>query len=155
MVFLKELYLEKEQDGTLVDSVEVKIVRGNILIVKTDDETGEPVPGCKFVIKNENGEVLSIVDENEKEIEIVSQEDGTFLITGVPYGKYTVEETEAAENYEKSDLVVDVDIVENNKTYTVEFTNVNTGDMAVALYAVIALVSVAVIAKTVKKLKRD
>lgn len=151
----KELYLEKEQDGTLVDSVEVKIVRGNILIVKTDDETGEPVPGCKFVIKNENGEVLSIVDENEKEIEIVSQEDGTFLITGVPYGKYTVEETEAAENYEKSDLVVEVNITENNKTYTVEFTNVNTGDIAVALYAVIALVSVAVIAKTVKKLKKD
>jgi len=150
-----ELYIEAEQDGKTINDVVVEYVRGNILIVKTDDETGEPVPGCKFVIKDEDGEIVPIINENGEEVEIISGEDGTVLITKLLYGKYTVEETEAAENYEKSDLVVDVDIVENNKTYTVEFTNVNTGDMAVALYAVIALVSVAVIAKTVKKLKRD
>ena len=155
----KEEYLEKTDDSQHkldnMDDVTVKYVRGNILIVKTDDETGEPVPGCKFVIKDEDGEIVPVVNENGEEVEIISGEDGTFLITELLYGKYTVEEVEAAENYEKSDLVVDVDIVENNKTYTVEFTNVNTGDIAVALYAVIALVSVAVIAKTVKKLKRD
>ena len=78
-----------------------------------------------------------------------------FLLTGLRYGKYTVEEIEAAENYEKSDLVVEVEIAEDGKTYEVEFTNVNTGDIAVALYGVIALVSAAAITMTVKKMKRD
>ena len=149
----KELYLEEDKE--VVETVVVNYIYGNILIIKTDDETGEPVAGCKFQVKNEDGEVIEFVDENGNPIDVVSGEDGMFLLTGLRYGKYTVEEIEAAENYEKSDLVVEVEIAEDGKTYEVEFTNVNTGDIAVALYGVIALVSAAAITMTVKKMKRD
>lgn len=140
----KEYYLE--EDNELVETVKVNYIYGNILIIKTDDETGEPVPGCLFQIIDENEEVVA---------EALTDDDGLLLVKGLRYGKYTVVEAEAAEDYEKSDLVVEVEIVENDKTYEVEFTNVNTGDIAVALYAVIALVSVAAITMTVKKMKKN
>lgn len=150
-----ELYLEDEDGDEIVETVVVNYVYGNILIIKTDSETGEPVPGCKFQVKNEDGEVIEFVDENDNPIEVVSGEDGMFLLTGLRYGKYTVEEIEAAKDYEKSDLVIEINITENDKTYEAEFTDVFTGDIAVALYGVIALVSAAAITMTVKKMKRD
>ena len=57
--------------------------------------------------------------------------------------------------YTKSDLVFEVSITEDGHVYTVDFTNVPTGDIAVALYAIIALVSVAAITVTVKKLRKN
>ena len=140
----KELYLE--EDNELVETVTVKYITGNILINKTDDETGEVVPGCLFRITNEAGEVVA---------EERTDDNGQLLVAGLRYGVYYVEEVEAAEGYDKSDLVFEVTITEDGQTYVVDFTNVPTGDIAVALYAVIALISVGAIALTVKKLRMN
>lgn len=140
----KELYAEEDSD--LVETVNVKFVTGNILINKTDDETGEVVAECLFTITDEEGEVVA---------EARTDDNGQLLVTGLRYGVYYVEETEAAEGYEKSDLVYEVTITEDGHTYVVDFTNVPTGDIAVALYAVLALVSVAAITMTVKKLRKN
>ena len=141
----KELYLEDDENVT-ADEVTVKFITGKILINKTDDETGAVVPGCLFKITNEAGE--TVVEER-------TDDNGQLLVAGLRYGKYYVEETEAAEGYEKSDLVFEVSITEDGHVYTVDFTNVPTGDIAVALYAIIALVSVAAITVTVKKLRKN
>ncbi len=140
----KEIYAEEDSD--LVETVNVKFITGNILINKTDDETGEVVAECLFTITNEEGEVVA---------EARTDDNGQLLVTGLRYGVYYVEETEAAEGYEKSDLVFEVTITEDGHTYVVDFTNVPTGDIAVALYAVLALVSVAAITMTVKKLTKN
>lgn len=140
----KEIYAEEDSD--LVETVNVKFITGNILINKTDDETGEVVPECLFTITDEEGEVVA---------EARTDDNGQLLVTGLRYGVYYVEETEAAEGYEKSDLVFEVTITEDGHTYVVDFTNVPTGDIAVALYAVLALVSVAAITMTVKKLRKN
>lgn len=160
----KELYLEKdtevlpyevevtEDDVTetikinVVEVAEVKYITGKILINKTDDETGEAVAGCLFRITDSEGNVVC---------EATTDDNGQLLVAGLRYGTYKVEEAEAAEGYEKSDLVAEVTITEDGHVYTVDFTNVPTGDIAVALYAVVALASVAAITMTVKKLKRD
>lgn len=141
---VKEVYLEEDSD--LVETVNVKFVVGKILINKTDDETGEVVAGCLFQVTNEAGEV--VVEER-------TDDNGQLLIDGLRYGVYYVEEIEAAEGYEKSDLVYEVTITEDGHTYVVDFTNVPTGDIAVALYVVLALVSVAAITMTVKKLRKN
>lgn len=140
----KELYLE--EDNELVETVTVKYITGNILINKTDDETGEVVPGCLFRITNEAGEVVA---------EERTDDNGQLLVAGLRYGVYYVEEVEAAEGYDKSDLVFEVTITEDGQTYVVDFTNVPTGDIAVALYAVIALISVGAIVFTVRKLRMN
>ena len=140
----QELYLE--EDSELVETVTVKYITASILINKTDDETGEVVPGCLFRITNEAGEV--VVEER-------TDDNGQLLVAGLRYGVYYVEEVEAAEGYDKSDLVFEVTITEDGQTYVVDFTNVPTGDIAVALYAVIALVSVGAIALTVKRLRMN
>jgi hypothetical protein len=141
---VKELYLEEDSD--LVETVKVKFITGKILINKTDDETGEVVPDCLFRVTNEAGEVVA---------EERTDDNGQLLIAGLRYGVYYVEEVEAAEGYEKSDLVFEVTITEDGHTYVVDFTNVPTGDIAVALYAIIALVSVAAITVSVKKLRKN
>ena len=140
-----ELYLEEDND--LVEKVEVRFVVGNIVVYKTDDETGKPVPGCTFqVLDYETGEVIE---------EKVTDENGYARFENYRYGKYLVQESEAAKDYEKSDKVMEVTIAEDGVDVLVSFTNVYTADIAVALYAVIALVSVYAIVKAAKRMKRD
>ncbi len=140
----KEMYLEEDAD--LIETVKVKYVRGNILINKTDDETGEAVPGAKFQVVDADGVVVA---------EETTDDNGQLLITGLLYGEYTVVEVEAPEGYEKSDLEVKVEVVVDGQTYPVDFTNVPTGDIAVALYAMIALISVGAIVVATKKVVRN
>lgn len=140
----KEYYLEEDKD--LLETVKVNYVRGNILINKTDDETGEPVPGCKFQIVDADDVVV---------VEETTDDNGQLYVTGLLYGEYTIKEVEAPEGYEKSDLEMEVKVTENDFTYVVDFTNVPTGDIAVALYAIIALVSVSAIVVATKKLRRN
>ena len=84
-----------------------------------------------------------------------SDEAGYFKAENLRYGVYYVEETEAAENYEKDDTIFEVIVDEDGATYEVDFTNVPTGDIAVVAYVVLALVSLAVIVRTVKKMKMN
>ncbi len=128
------------------DTIEVQFVKGNILVYKTDEETGEALPGSKFKVTNEKGEVVA---EGE------TDENGYFYVEGLRYGEYYVEETEAPEGYEKENVLAVVNIEENGKTYEVDITNISTGDIAVALYAMMAIVSLATIVVTVKKLKMN
>ena len=139
----KEMYVEDDVEEVVI----VKFVVGNIVVYKTDDESGEPVPGCTFqVLDYETGDVLE---------EQVTDENGYARFEGYRYGKYLVQESEAAEDYEKSDDVMEVSIVEDGVDVVVSFTNVYTADIAVALYAVIALISVYAIVKVAKRMKRD
>lgn len=140
----QELYAE--EDSEVSAEVEVKFVKGNILVYKTDAETGEPVAGCKFKVTNELGEVVA---------EGTSDENGYYQVNDLRYGVYYVEETEAAEGYEKDGTIFQVTIEEDGVTLEVNFTNVPTGDIAVVAYVVMALVSLGVIAKTVKKLRMN
>ncbi len=141
----KEVYAEKGEE--LAEEITVRFVVGNIVVYKTDDETGEPVPGCTFqVLDYETGEVIE---------EKVTDENGYARFEGYRYGKYLVQESEAAEDYEKSEEVMEVTIVEDGVDVVVSYTNVYTADIAVALYGVIALVSIFAIVKLSKRMKRD
>lgn len=142
----EEIYVEKSEENINVE-VEVRFIVGNILVYKTDAETGKPLAGCKFKITNK--------DTEEVVAEGLTDENGHYEVKDLRFGVYLVEETEAVEGYEKDDTIFEVIVSEDGVTYEVDYTNIATGDIAVALYAVIALISVGVIAKVVKKMKMN
>lgn len=137
-----EVYLEEYTEELL----EVVYKKGTIVVYKTDAETAEPVAGCKFAITDELGNIVA---------EGASDENGYFTAEDLRYGVYYVEETEAAEGYELDDTIFEVTIDEDGAVYEVDFTNVPTGDIAVAAYAMMALVSMMLIVRTAKKMKRN
>lgn len=143
------------KEDTEVETIVAKFVTGSILIVKVDSETGAPVPGTKFMIFSVVDPEEGTLEEVEFDGELVTDENGQILAEGLRYGDYVVRETEAAKDYELNDEDFYVVIHEDGVVMTVEVTNVFTGDIAVALYAVLALVSVAAITTTVKKMKRN
>lgn len=126
--------------------IDPEIIKGNILVYKTDSETGLPLAGCSFKITDENGETVA---------EGQSDEEGHFLAQNLKYGVYYVEETAAPENYEKDDTVYEVTIKVNGETLEVDFANVPTGDIAVGMFAAIAAISVVAIYVTTKKLRKN
>ena len=141
-----EVYIEDKVKG-VEQKVTVKYVTGNILIYKTDAETSEPLPGCTFqVLDYETGDLI---------VEVESGDDGYVEVRGLRYGKYIVVETAAPENYEISEDQYEVNIVKDGETVTVEFANIPTGDIAVAAYVLVAMISLFAIVKTSKKLRKN
>lgn len=141
----KEVYIEDK--AGVEQNVTVKYVTGNILIYKTDAETSEPLPGCTFqVLDYDTGDLI---------VEVESGDDGYVEVRGLRYGKYIVVETAAPENYEISEDQYEVSIVKDGETVTVAFANVPTGDIAVAAYVLVAMISLFAIVKTSKKLRKN
>ena len=80
-----------------------------------DKEETKPIAGATFVIKDENGDVIST---------ITSGKDGKVSFGKMPGGKYTIEETQAPEGYVKSNVVFDVTVDGSSQaTYKPRFKN--------------------------------
>lgn len=79
------------------------------------DKENNPVKGATFVIKDENGDVISTVTSDDK---------GKVSFGNMPGGKYIIEETQAPEGYVKSNVIFEV-TVDNSKqvTYIPKFKN--------------------------------
>jgi LPXTG-motif cell wall-anchored protein len=90
-----------------------KLIRGNIKVLKTDSETGKPLAGAKFGLFKD-GVLIA---------EAVSGEDGVAAFDNIPYGDYEIKETAAPSGYKKSEAVIKVGIKENEETLTFEMTN--------------------------------
>lgn len=78
----------------------LEVVVGAIRIVKVDQEN-RPLAGATFALVDDNGQVVQTG---------TSGQDGIVLFTGVPFGKYSIRETEAPEGYKllTEDLTVEV-----------------------------------------------
>ena len=81
------------------------------------DKENNPVAGATFVIKYENGDVISTV---------TSGKDGKVSFGKMPGGKYTIEETEAPTGYVKSNVIFEVTVDDSKQvTYIPKFKNGN------------------------------
>ena len=79
------------------------------------DKENNPVAGATFVIKDENGDVISTV---------TSDKDGKVSFGDMPGGKYTIEETEAPAGYVKSNVIFEVTVDDSKQvTYIPKFKN--------------------------------
>ena len=131
-----------------------------LIVRKLDEETGEPLEGCKFSIVlldeegnpfiNQDGEMVYLVKE------AVTGENGEYVVEKPYYGSYQFIEVEAPEGYEmKEDMNGMTFVIDENSPDTIIFEVTNTGDIAVIALAAVAVLSVAgivfVIAKNRKK----
>lgn len=88
--------------------------QSKIRIIKTDSVTGEMLPGAEFSIANAAGTVIG---------QLVTGEDGTTTSGWLPYGIYTITETQAPDTYINRGFSTRIEVYENGKTYTITVEN--------------------------------
>ena len=145
-----ELNLETGHYEWLTEKQEVENRRKTIdelIVRKLDEETGEPLEGCKFSIVlldeegnpfiNEDGEMVYLVKE------AVTGENGEYVVENPYYGSYQFIEVEAPEGYEmKEDMNGMTFVIDENSPETIIFEVTNTGDIAVIALAAVAVLSI-------------
>ena len=131
-----------------------------LIVRKLDEETGEPLEGCKFSIVlldedgnpylNQEGEMVYLVKE------AVTGENGEYVVEKPFYGFYQFIEVEAPEGYEmKEDMNGMTFVIDENSPDTIIFEVTNTGDIAVYALSAIAVISVIGIAYVIIKNKKQ
>ena len=131
-----------------------------LIVRKVDEETGEPLQGCKFsiVLLDENGEPY--VNEDGETIymvkDAVTDENGEYRVENPLYGSYRFIEVEAPEGYDLAEQEMDgyEFTIDDETPDTLIFEVTNTGDIAVVVLASIAAVSVIGIVYVVLKNKK-
>ena len=131
-----------------------------LIVRKLDEETGEPLEGCKFSIVlldedgnpylNQEGEMVYLVKE------AVTGENGEYVVEKPYYGSYQFIEVEAPEGYEmKEDMNGMTFVIDENSPDTIIFEVTNTGDIAVYALSAMAVISVIGIAYVIVKNKKQ
>ena len=131
-----------------------------VIVRKTDKDTGEPLEGCEFtiVLLDENGE--EYVNRYGEKIYLVEKavtdENGEYIIYNAPYGSYRFVEITPPEGYELDEDITGLEFtLDENTGDTLIFEVTNTGDIAVYALSAILVVSVLGIAYIVKRKVRN
>lgn len=114
-------------DGTknLIDvSVTNELILGNLEVLKTDRDTGEPLQGAKFRIQG-------VTEPNFRE-DITTKANGVATFTDLPYGRYTVQEIQAPTGYVLDNRIYEINLTTKGQTIHLEHTNkINEGRIEV------------------------
>ncbi|WP_338631857.1 SpaA isopeptide-forming pilin-related protein [Clostridium baratii] len=99
--------------------VENTRIKGNLKLVKVDEETKEkePLEGVKFKITCTDGFMKG------KEWTEVTDENGEINLTDLEFGKYEAEEVEGLWNYVVNKEPIKFEVTENGKTIELNVTN--------------------------------
>lgn len=84
-----------------------------VSIIKLDKANDQPLAGAKLVLKNANGNIIDSWTTDGK----------SHVIKNLANGTYSVEETEAPENYKLNTEKVTFTITDQNKNQTIKFYN--------------------------------
>ncbi|EOU1498365.1 Cys-Gln thioester bond-forming surface protein [Clostridium perfringens] len=92
-----------------------KIIKGKVAVKKTDSEISDlNLEGAEFTIYDNNKNIVATITTNK---------DGYAESEHLNYGTYTMQETKAPKGYLLSNKVWDININENDKTYTFDVSN--------------------------------
>ncbi|HAT4220886.1 TPA: Cys-Gln thioester bond-forming surface protein [Clostridium perfringens] len=92
-----------------------KIIKGKVAVKKTDSEISDlNLEGAEFTIYDNNKNIVAT---------IITNKDGYAESEPLNYGTYTMQETKAPKGYLLSNKVWDININENDKTYTFDVSN--------------------------------
>ncbi|CAM2078786.1 MAG: SpaA isopeptide-forming pilin-related protein [uncultured Clostridium sp.] len=97
--------------------VENTRIKGNLKILKVDEETQEPLQGVKFAITCIDGFM-----EGQEWIEL-TDENGEINLTNLQYGTYEAVEVEGLWNYVENKEPIKFKITDNGKTIELNVTN--------------------------------
>ena len=103
-----------EGGQTVSVTAENEFARGNVSVVKVNEETGEPLSGVHFQLKDGSGNLVAEGD---------TPEDGTLTFSGLLLGSYTLQETATREGFVLDTTPIPVEVAEHGKTYSVTAKN--------------------------------
>ena len=113
----------KEKQSFIVDEnssgiqVTIENVKTEMSLGKVDASTGEYISGA----------TLRLTDSNGKEVETFVSSNTPYVIKGLPYGIYNLEEVEAPLGYIKTDEKVDIDFNSNTTANIYTISNTTGG----------------------------
>lgn len=157
-----EITIEFDENGKIIP-IEVHNIRKTrqVIVRKTDRDTGDPLQGCVFTIA-----LIDPVTKEQKVHEVtgepiylvqnaVTDENGEYVIDEAPMGTYKFIEITPPEGYELDEDISGLEFtIDNDSAETIIFEVTNTGDIAVVLLVVVAIVCVAGIAFVVIRNKK-
>lgn len=88
--------------------------RGSVSVIKTDAETGAPLAGVHFQLRDEAGALTAERDTTA---------DGTLTLSNIPLGSYTIQETTTPEGYVPDPTLRTVNITEDGQTVQISVEN--------------------------------
>ncbi|WP_447412804.1 MSCRAMM family protein, partial [Clostridium perfringens] len=92
-----------------------RVIKGKVAVRKTDSEIADlNLEGAEFTIFDNNKNTVATITTNK---------DGYAESEPLNYGTYTMQETKAPKGYLLSNKVWDININENDKTYTFDVSN--------------------------------
>ncbi|MEK4940618.1 adhesin [Bacillus pseudomycoides] len=105
----------KEQGKTLTFTVENKEVKGNVKLLKVDEENHDKkLEGATFILQDSKGKKIS---------EHKTDKNGMIEVKNVPFGSYQFVEKQAPKGYVLSKDPIPFNISENSKTITLTAKN--------------------------------
>lgn len=99
--------------STVTDETNVTLETSKVTITKIDDETGQPLAGATFVVKDSNGTTVATWTSTTS----------SHVIKNLPNGTYTLQETKAPSGYVLNDKVVEFTITDTNRNISIRFRN--------------------------------
>ena len=97
----------KPNKATQAEMIDNKI-RGKVAVKKVDKETNKILQGAEFTIY-----------DGDKAVQTITTDENGYAESGLlNYGKYTMKETKAPNGYLVNDNIWNINITENDKTYT-------------------------------------
>lgn len=104
------------QAGTNTVTFQNRLVFGNLELSKVDEsDPTVKLSGAEFTVTKPNGAKVRM----EEVLDRAGKGTGVYRLEGLPYGRYTVQETKAPEGYELNQAIFEVNITEE-KTYVVQ-----------------------------------
>lgn len=103
-----------EGGQTVSMTAENEFARGNVSVLKVNEETGEPMSGVHFILTDSGG---NLVNEGD------TDGDGELTFTGLLLGSYALQETATREGFVLDSTPIPVEVTEHGKTYTVTANN--------------------------------
>ena len=99
---------------TVTQNISNTPARGSVSVIKTDAETGVPLSGVHFQLRDEAGALCAEGD---------TAADGTLTLTNIPLGSYTIQETTTPEGYVPDPTLRTVNITEDGQTVQITVEN--------------------------------
>ena len=103
-----------EGGQTVSMTAENEFARGNVSVLKLNEETGEPMSGVHFLLTDSGGNLVKEGDTDG---------DGKLTFTGLLLGSYALQETATREGFVLDSTPIPVEVTEHSKTYTVTAKN--------------------------------
>ena len=103
-----------EGGQTVSMTAENEFARGNVSVLKLNEETGEAMSGVHFILTDSGGNLVNEGDTGE---------DGTLTFTGLLLGSYALQETATLEGFVLDSTPIPVEVAEHGKTYSVTAKN--------------------------------